>query len=123
MISSSSTTRDLPISAEEVTEDFAGAMETLTPSTVTSNLSIQQPKIEIDLCSQDDLNLLPFQQLETQLLDSMEIAEQQSSKSQLLEGDYIFLFRFILFGCYLGWKMISNVLVQCFDSNSFEGRY
>lgn len=111
MLSSSSTSRDFPISAEEVTLDYKGGMETLTPSTVTSNISLQLPKIEIDLCSHEDLNLVPFQQLETQLLDSMEITEQQSSKSHLLEGDYFFLFCLnrLLFGVKDDFECIGSV--------------
>lgn len=93
MLSSSSPTRDLPISAEQVTKDSAGAMESLTSSTVTSNLSFLQlqPKIEIEMFSHDDRNLVAFQQIEAQLLDSMEIAEHQSSQSHSLEGNYFFV--------------------------------
>ncbi|KAL1553450.1 hypothetical protein AAHA92_14126 [Salvia divinorum] len=67
-------------------------MNTFTPSTVTSNSGLLQPKIEANLLAEDDLHLGSFQQLETQLLDCMGISDQQplhSHKIQVSGEDYM----------------------------------
>ncbi|XP_057791917.1 uncharacterized protein LOC131008848 isoform X2 [Salvia miltiorrhiza] len=63
-------------------------MQSFTPSTVASNSSLLQPKIEANPFSEDDLHLGSFQKLETQLLDCMGISDQQPSHSPKIEvGD------------------------------------
>ncbi|XP_047939189.1 uncharacterized protein LOC125186791 [Salvia hispanica] len=60
-------------------------MNTFTPSMVTSNSSILQPKIEANLLAEADLHLGYFQQIESQLLDCMGISDQQPSHSHNIE--------------------------------------
>lgn len=93
------------INTVEVTVASIGAMECFTPSMITSNSSLLQPKIEMNLFSEVDPNLGSFQKLETQLLDDMEISEQQLSYSHKTEGDKHFALSII----FSEWKMISIV--------------
>ncbi|KAH6781636.1 hypothetical protein C2S51_006929 [Perilla frutescens var. frutescens] len=112
--SKSCPTRDLwktgYISAEEVTEVSSGAMESFTTLMVTSNSCPLQPKIEVNLFSEDDHNLGPFQQLETQLLDSMEISEQQSSHSIKPEDILMVCYCFFCPGKVFGEEYMHEVV-------------
>lgn len=112
----SCTTRDLRktgyISADEVTKVSSGAMKIFSTSMVTSNSSILQPKIEVNSSLEDDLNFGPFQQLETQLLDSMEISEQQPSHSPKPEGDYSFALTFYFLGGIYEFNCISSLFCE-----------
>lgn len=121
--SKSSPTRDVRnhtgyINAKEVTIASFGAMKSFTPSMVTSNSSLLEPKIEVNLFSEADPYLGSFQQLETQLLDDMEISEQQSSHCPKTEGNKYFASSII----FSEWKWFWLSKFSVSWKYSFEGK-